>query len=77
MKSWESLRQLVNDVLSTDKHPQATELARRAVHVYDQRSTLIHEGALPIGKLEKAEKEAKEIVELVLKAMFHLANDSA
>jgi hypothetical protein len=64
------IRQMVYNVLFADKKPNASELARRAVKVYDQRSALVHEGALPVGELAKAEQDAKEIIELVLKAMF-------
>jgi hypothetical protein len=64
------IKQMVYDVLSAGKNPKANELAQRVVKVYDQRSTLVHEGALPVGELAKAEQDAREIIELVLKAMF-------
>jgi hypothetical protein len=70
------IRQMVYDVLFAGKNPKATELSRRVVKVYDQRSALVHEGALPIGELAEAEHGAKEIIELVLKAMFRLDHDN-
>jgi hypothetical protein len=48
-------------------------VAQRAVQIYDRRSTLVHEGTLPAGELPEAEKTAKEIIELVLEAMFRRA----
>jgi hypothetical protein len=70
------IKQMVYNVLSADKKTDASELARRAVKVYDQRSTLVHEGALPVGELAKAEQDAKEIIEIVLKAMFGIARNN-
>lgn len=67
------IRQLVKDVLGADGNPDASELARQAVRVYDKRSSLVHEGKLSTNELTKAEKTIKEIVDLVLKAKFRLA----
>lgn len=39
---------------------------RRALAVYDARSALVHDGALPPGALERNEQEARELVEMAL-----------
>jgi len=41
-------------------------LQRRALRVYDKRSTLVHEGHLPASDLEELEREARELLERVL-----------
>lgn len=64
------VRALVFDTLQKSGTFHAREMAEKAVKVYDKRSTLVHEGALPIQDIQWAEKEAKEIVEAVLKAKF-------
>lgn len=48
----------------------AEDRAREAVWVYDQRSTLVHEGELPPAVLRKATRIAKDIVQQVLEARF-------
>lgn len=42
---------------------KATELQRRALLVYDGRSTLVHDGQLPDEQLSKLEIEARELLE--------------
>ncbi len=61
------IRQLVFEAVNTIAGVDAFELSRRAVKVYDQRSALVHEGILSAAELRKAEKDAKEILEQVLK----------
>lgn len=62
------IRRLVFDVLSAQGNTDAPELSRRAVKVYDKRSTLVHGGLLAVHELHIAERDAKEILERVLKA---------
>jgi hypothetical protein len=64
------IRTLVHDILAAEGHHDAVQIARRAVKVYDNRSTLVHEGTLPENELRVAERDAKEIVEAVLRAKF-------
>jgi hypothetical protein len=64
------IRTLVHATLIADGHQDAVQMARRAVKVYDNRSTLVHEGTLPENELRVAERDAKEIVEAVLRAKF-------
>jgi hypothetical protein len=64
------VRALVYDALQRSGASYAREMAEKAVKVYDKRSTLVHEGALPIQDIQWAETEAKNIVEAVLKAKF-------
>jgi len=42
------------------------ELERRALRVYDKRSTLVHDGHLPIDELSKLETEARALLERLL-----------
>lgn len=44
---------------------EASDLQRRALHVYDRRSTLVHDGHLPIEELSALEAEACELLEQV------------
>jgi hypothetical protein len=44
------------------------DLAKRALRVYDQRSKLVHDGALPANELGDAEREARELLELAIKS---------
>jgi hypothetical protein len=64
------VRNLVRTTLETNGDPDAEELARQAVAVYDARSTLVHEGSLEPRRLARATADAKRIVERVLKARF-------
>ena len=64
------IRVLVRETLNSAGSPAAEDFASRAAGIYDKRSTLIHEGQLPTKELQTAESDAKEIVEMVLKARF-------
>lgn len=44
---------------------EATELQRRALRVYDKRSTLVHDGHLPMEELSTLEIEARALLEKV------------
>lgn len=43
--------------------PESDELERRALQVYDKRSTLVHDGYLPTDELSILEREARELLE--------------
>ncbi|APW46230.1 hypothetical protein RA876_07420 [Rhodoferax antarcticus] len=45
-----------------------SDLPKRALLVYDLRSKLVHDGALSANELSGAEREARELLELALKA---------
>jgi len=45
-------------------------LQRRAMAVYRQRSTLVHEGYMPIDDLPGLEKEARELVEILFRSVI-------
>jgi hypothetical protein len=64
------IKDLVFDTLQGEGASNAREMAAKAVKVYDKRSTLVHEGTLPIQDIQWAETEAKNIVEAVLRAKF-------
>lgn len=68
------IRKLVHNTLEADGNPNASQLARRAVQVYDRRSTLVHEGVLPTDELRTAEQDAREIVVMVLKSKLRAAD---
>ena len=70
------IRTLVQDTLEADGHPYAYQLARRAVKVYDSRSTLVHEGVLPSDELRTAEQDAREIVVMLLKSKLCSVDDN-
>lgn len=56
---------------------ESDELERRALHVYDKRSALVHDGHLPTDELTRLETEARELVERVLmSAVQHNSNES-
>lgn len=64
------IRSLVFNVLSEAGNTDATEVARKAVNVYDKRSTLVHDGYLAPDELSQLTKDIREIVERVLRAKF-------
>lgn len=70
----ESLRRQVRSLVLRSVeflgHDKPYEIADRAVWVYDQRSTLVHEGFLSQPVLSKATSMAKSIVALVLEARY-------
>jgi hypothetical protein len=68
-----SVRTLVFETLNEAGDASALDLSRRAVEVYDRRSTLVHEGSLDTEELVRATREAKEIVEAVLRAKLSAA----
>lgn len=43
--------------------PESDELERRALHVYDKRSTLVHDGYLSTDEISILEREARELLE--------------
>lgn len=45
---------------------EAQELGRRVLHIYDQRSTLLHEGHIPHQDLAALEVEARTLLERLL-----------
>jgi hypothetical protein len=49
-------------------NPDAETFSRRAVAVYDTRSKLVHDGFLPAEELASAEAEAREVLEIILRA---------
>lgn len=56
---------------------ESDELERRALRVYDKRSTLVHDGHLPTDELTRLETEARELLERVLmSAVEHNSNES-
>lgn len=64
------IRALVYDTLTKNGDADAYNIAGQAVHIYDQRSTLVHNGTLPVSELRSATRNAKGIVERVLKAIY-------
>lgn len=64
------IRMLVSTTLQVNGDVDAPEMARRAVRIYDLRSTLVHEGKLDSQVLSKATSDAKHIAERVLRARF-------
>lgn len=68
-----SVRSLVRDTLEAAGDSNALEISRRAVGVYDARSTLLHEGRLSKKRLRRAVSDAEVIVAAVLKAKIQEA----
>jgi len=64
------IRSLVFITLQANGDEDAQAMATKAVQVYDHRSTLVHEGRLDPPVLGKANSDAKNIVERVLRARF-------
>jgi hypothetical protein len=56
------IRKLFASLLGVDA-AEATKLQRRALCVYDKRSTLVHDGHLPNEELFTLEGEARELLE--------------
>lgn len=68
-------RQVRNVVLTTltmNGDADAAEAAKKAVQLYDLRSTLVHEGSLTSQELNEGMTDAKNLVERVLRARFLL-----
>ena len=66
-----SFQKFVFDTLDKAGDPNAREQSQHAVAVYDQRSTLVHEGSLEPKELGDAVQRAREIAEAVLRAALH------
>jgi len=68
----DSIRSQVRALMARVKESSSApaDLARRALRVYDIRSTLVHEGDLPPEDLANAEREAKEFVETALQYLL-------
>ncbi|MEO7858880.1 MAG: hypothetical protein ABIU05_00310 [Nitrospirales bacterium] len=64
------IRNMVSTTLQDDSDKDAAEIGKHAVEVYDHRSTLVHEGKLAKPLLDMATRDAKMIVERVLRASF-------
>jgi hypothetical protein len=64
------IRNLVLSELKSSGDHDAPDVAKRAVGIYDQRSTLVHEGKVESQVLGAAISDAKRIVERVLRARF-------
>ncbi|MFC2032395.1 hypothetical protein ACFLUS_03400 [Chloroflexota bacterium] len=64
------VRSLVFKSLKFLGHDNPQELAEQAVSVYDERSSLFHNGFLPEPLLSQTTTKAKTIVELVLEAQY-------
>jgi hypothetical protein len=64
------IRNVVFTTLQVNGDEDAAEMGKRAVEVYDHRSTLVHEGKLEPPVLGKATTDAKTIVQRVLRARF-------
>jgi len=62
------IRRLVLETLGSD--PDAREMAKQAVRLYDARSKLVQEGSLPPTELAACTNEATTLLERVLKARF-------
>lgn len=67
------IRSFVLTTLGAVGNPDAENIARRALQVYSKRGTLLHEGTLDSAEeLDKAERDAKEIIDVVHKAKIDL-----
>lgn len=64
------IRSTVRETLMNAGESDAEEAAKSATKIYDNRSTLVHEGALEAQTLSQSTAEAKLIVERVLRAKF-------
>lgn len=56
---------------------EATELQRRALRVYDKRSTLVHDGHLPTEELSTLEAEARELLEKVFASAIEQSKNAS
>jgi len=64
----DSVRSQVRKLFRRFNDPYTLEsdaLERRALHVYDKRSTLVHDGYLPTDELSTLEREARELLEML------------
>ena len=67
------VRRMVQDVMHAVEAPDAHELAKDAVQVYDDRSKLSHEGHLDPKRLRTGYRTAESILRRLLMAHFDLA----
>lgn len=56
---------------------EGEELARKALRVYDKRSTLVHDGRLPAHELTELVEQARTLVEKIFMAAVHQQRASA
>jgi hypothetical protein len=59
------IRSLFRSV-AEEKREESGPLERGALHVYDMRNTLVHDGSIPPDVLSKVENEARELLEQLL-----------
>ena len=59
--------------IAAEKGEESGPLERRALHVYDMRSTLVHDGFIPPDVLSKVENEAQELLEQLLAVQLRTA----
>lgn len=52
-------------------------IARRALTVYDARSTLVHDGSLPSDVLERSEHEARDLLEYALRNLEWIQREAS
>jgi hypothetical protein len=63
--------------LTGARRVESDALERRALRVYDKRSTLVHDGQLPTDELTRLETEARELLErLLMSAVERTPNES-
>lgn len=62
------VRKLVIDTMRAAKIGNAEDYAKKAVKIYDRRSTLVHTGNIPDDELRKSYSLSKEIAQIILKA---------
>lgn len=62
------IRRLVRDLLASENDADLT--TRNALRLYDLRSRLVHEGTLPQLDLDRATREAKQLVHRVMAIRF-------
>lgn len=61
--------------LSGIENDEAKQLQRRALHLYDKRSILVHDGYLPDDELLALENEARELLEKLFLSAMVQTND--
>ena len=75
-RSSDSIRSQVRKLfagLQCSSPAESNELQRTALRIYDKRSTLVHEGSLPIDELKRLEFEARDLLERLFKATIQEA----
>lgn len=56
---------------------EASKLQKRALHVYDKRSRLVHDGHLPTDELSALEGEARELLEKVFASAIEQSKNAS